>query len=153
MLSLCWGMVVVVVETWSSSVSPPWVLALDVVPAAAFPAVGRVRCHGRSSPHSGRWPASIFPAIPCPAPPRLNPSARLTLPAAVPRRAPRAAVEAALKHCTLQDTTFTRPLELLGCRQGILGVLSAVTDPLDARATRQQSCVDGLVEARTHLYR
>lgn len=62
-------------------------------------------------------------------------------------------MEAALSHCTLQDATFLRPLELLGPRRSILGVLSAVTDPLDARATRQQGCVDGFVEARTHLYR
>eukprot|EP00752_Nemacystus_decipiens_P012200 g10816.t1 len=68
-------------------------------------------------------------------------------------RGPRASVEAALKHCTLQDETFLRPLQLLGPRRDILGVLSAVTDPLDARATRQQDCVDGFVEARTHLYR
>lgn len=62
-------------------------------------------------------------------------------------------MEAALKHCTLQDATFLRPLELRGPQRGILGVLSAVTDPLDTRATRQQSCLDGFVEARTHLYR
>lgn len=68
-------------------------------------------------------------------------------------RGPRATAEAALKHCTLQDTTFLRPLELLGPRRGILGMLSAITDPLDARATGQQACVDGFVEARTHLYR
>ncbi|CAM9685266.1 unnamed protein product, partial [Ectocarpus sp. 12 AP-2014] len=67
-------------------------------------------------------------------------------------RGPRAAVEAALKHCTLQDLTFMRPLELRGPRWCILGALSAVTDPLDSRP-KQQSCVDGFVEARTHLYR
>eukprot|EP00903_Cladosiphon_okamuranus_P012367 g11592.t1 len=70
-------------------------------------------------------------------------------------RGPRAATEAASKHCTLQDMTFLRPLELLGPRRDILGVLSALTDPLDARATGQRDCgcVDGFVEARTHLYR
>ncbi|CAN0507164.1 unnamed protein product, partial [Ectocarpus sp. 12 AP-2014] len=57
----------------------------------------------------------------------------------------------ALKHCTLQDLTFMRPLELRGPRWCILGALSAVTDPLDSRP-KQQSCVDGFVEARTHLY-
>ncbi|CAM9371126.1 unnamed protein product, partial [Ectocarpus sp. 8 AP-2014] len=67
-------------------------------------------------------------------------------------RGPRAAVEAALKHCTLQDLTFMRALELRGPRWCILGALSAVTDPLDSRP-KQQSCIDGFVEARTHLYR
>ncbi len=91
---------------------------------------------------------------------RLAPLAPLVLSCLVPlprviekSRGPRAAAEAALKHCTLQDATFLRPLELCGPRGGILGVLSTVTDPLDARATRRESCVDGFVEAKTHLYR
>ncbi|CAN0215647.1 unnamed protein product [Pylaiella littoralis] len=67
-------------------------------------------------------------------------------------RGPRAAVEAALKHCTLQDMTFMRPLELWGPRWAIAGALSAVTDPLDSRPT-QESCMDGFVEAQTYLYR
>lgn len=61
-------------------------------------------------------------------------------------------MEAALKHCTVQDLTFLRPLEMRGPFKFLIGLLTAVLDPLDCRATHPD-CVAGLVEASTHLYR
>lgn len=62
------------------------------------------------------------------------------------------AVEAALKHCTLQDVTFLRPLEMHGRLRDLLGLLSTVMDPLDERP-RTRSCLAGYVEASSFLYR
>lgn len=67
-------------------------------------------------------------------------------------RGPRAATEAVLKHCTLQDVTFLRPLEIRGPISCLLGVLSTITDPLDCRH-KDWVCVQGFVEAPTHVHR